>query len=312
LRKPLVLAFIAVALAAAGAGLSACGGAEQPAARDPITVTVTVTEPAPPPPPPAEEDDLQADVLTPTDESALTTFDGEYFAVDYPADWSVETAEVSKGTYLDTTIRNAQDRDVMLRIDVTPGSDAKPASVAAEVEAYLRRQPGYRRLRYEPTMFLGYDALRWDFVVEERGVLLRKSDIFFTTEAGDGVAALIQAPARSYRSRLDELEAARDSLVVAGEGSSTASDRVDAAEFCATHECIDNFEEGRGYTVQCADGTWSQSGGIQGACSHHGGLAGSGGAPSVGDVDDNGDGSTYNWCGAARDGDGDGRWCEGR
>jgi hypothetical protein len=28
-------------------------------------------------------------------------------------------------------------------------------------------------------------------------------------------------------------------------------------------------------------------------------------------VDDNGDGSTENWCGASRDGDGDGLWCEG-
>jgi hypothetical protein len=35
---------------------------------------------------------------------------------------------------------------------------------------------------------------------------------------------------------------------------------------------IPNYDEGRGYRVQCADGTFSHSGGIQGACSHHGGL----------------------------------------
>jgi len=35
---------------------------------------------------------------------------------------------------------------------------------------------------------------------------------------------------------------------------------------------IPNYDEGNGYRVQCADGMYSQSGGIQGACSGHGGL----------------------------------------
>jgi hypothetical protein len=35
---------------------------------------------------------------------------------------------------------------------------------------------------------------------------------------------------------------------------------------------IPNYENGRGYRVQCNDGTYSRSGGIQGACSHHGGV----------------------------------------
>jgi hypothetical protein len=34
---------------------------------------------------------------------------------------------------------------------------------------------------------------------------------------------------------------------------------------------IPNYDEGNGYPVQCADGMWSQSGGVQGACSGHGG-----------------------------------------
>jgi hypothetical protein len=32
---------------------------------------------------------------------------------------------------------------------------------------------------------------------------------------------------------------------------------------------IPNYENGKGYPVECADGQWSKSGGIQGACSHH-------------------------------------------
>ena len=41
--------------------------------------------------------------------------------------------------------------------------------------------------------------------------------------------------------------------------------------FCATHQCIANFPNGRGYVVQCNDGDWSHSGGLSGACSDHGG-----------------------------------------
>jgi hypothetical protein len=35
---------------------------------------------------------------------------------------------------------------------------------------------------------------------------------------------------------------------------------------------IPNYDNGNGYRVQCDDGTYSHSGGIQGACSHHGGI----------------------------------------
>jgi hypothetical protein len=42
--------------------------------------------------------------------------------------------------------------------------------------------------------------------------------------------------------------------------------------FCTTHACIPNYDNGNGTTVQCGDGTYSHSGGIQGACSHHGGV----------------------------------------
>jgi hypothetical protein len=43
-------------------------------------------------------------------------------------------------------------------------------------------------------------------------------------------------------------------------------------DFCETHACIPNFDEGTGAIVQCADGMYSHSGDIQGACSWHGGI----------------------------------------
>lgn len=44
-------------------------------------------------------------------------------------------------------------------------------------------------------------------------------------------------------------------------------------DFCTFTPCIASFWNGRGYVVQCGDGLYSKSGGIQGACSSHGGVA---------------------------------------
>jgi hypothetical protein len=48
-----------------------------------------------------------------------------------------------------------------------------------------------------------------------------------------------------------------------------------SADFCDTHVCIPNYDNGSGSTVRCRDGSYSHSGGKQGACSHHGGVASS-------------------------------------
>jgi hypothetical protein len=51
-----------------------------------------------------------------------------------------------------------------------------------------------------------------------------------------------------------------------------SSSSASGANFCDAHDCIPNFDNGRGSIVQCVDGTYSHSGGIQGACSDHGGV----------------------------------------
>jgi hypothetical protein len=58
----------------------------------------------------------------------------------------------------------------------------------------------------------------------------------------------------------------------APESSETEAESHPEGEgFCSSHTCIPNFENGRGYPVECSDGEWSKSGGISGACSGHGG-----------------------------------------
>lgn len=66
---------------------------------------------------------------------------------------------------------------------------------------------------------------------------------------------------------------APDSPPVAEEPSPTYDEDIPEEPPTAPGENIPNYENGRGYRVQCEDGTYSQSGGIQGACSWHGGVA---------------------------------------
>jgi hypothetical protein len=42
--------------------------------------------------------------------------------------------------------------------------------------------------------------------------------------------------------------------------------------FCSEHQCIGEFSSEPGTVAECNDGTFSHSGHIQGACSHHGGV----------------------------------------
>ena len=143
---------------------------------------------------------LPAPAPEPTpDASAYTTFYGEYFEIAHPADWTIETAEVSKGSYLDTTIRDPADEDRMLRIDVTPdASSTDPVEEAAPVVAALRRQSGYREMAHERTTVGGLDALYWEFEVNESGRRLHKVDLVFINQYGEAVAVLTQAPAEQW------------------------------------------------------------------------------------------------------------------
>jgi hypothetical protein len=198
---------------------------------------------------------------------SYTTYSGAYFSVDYPDTWDVEAAEVRKGAYYDTTIRSLSDPDLMIRVDVTPRASADAFASANDVESYLAGQPGYRRLRFAPITFGGYDAVDWEFVVSEKGVQLHKQDTFFDDASGNGFAILTQAPANQFARWRAAFEQVRQSLLVAPPPAESAPGDSSTVDFCASHACIDNFYDGGGYIVQCNDGMWSHSGGLPGACS---------------------------------------------
>jgi hypothetical protein len=214
--------------------------------------------------------------------NSLASYDTSSFGVSYPSTWSATTT-ASPG-YHDTTIRSA-DGLHLVRVDVqdvAPNSD--PEVLATPVEKGLESQPGYRLLGWGPSSLGAYDALRWEFVVNENGVLLRKVDTFFVDNDGAGIAILVQAPAAGYQYWQPVFKQIRQSLAVNDSAPATEPATPPAAaipqpapsgsSFCDTHACIPNFDNGNGYPVECADGMWSDSGGVQGACSGHGGELG--------------------------------------
>jgi hypothetical protein len=116
----------------------------------------------------------------------------------------------------------------------------------------------------EPTLRYGHGWSSANFYCwsESTGVTCRSLYSRHGVEVNrDGITALIwKAPVLAASGGLG--------------GDSSSSIGGSGDDFCSTHTCIADFEDGTGYTVQCADGTWSQSGGKPGACSWHGGEAG--------------------------------------
>jgi hypothetical protein len=258
---------VALASGSVVLGLAAgCSTGDRNAAAPARTETVirTVTKAAAAAPPPHRRPALP---ISPS----YATYTGTYFKLDYPDTWDVEAAEVRKGGYYDTTIRSLSDPGLMIRVDVTPGASADAYTSANDVEGFLAGQPGYRRLRFAPVTFAGYDGVDWEFIVPEKGVLLHKQDTFFNDESGHGFAILTQAPAGQFARWRSAFEQVRQSLLVTPPPAEPVPSDSSATDFCASHACIDNFDNGSGYIVQCNDGMWSHSGGLQGACSYHGG-----------------------------------------
>jgi len=147
--------------------------------------------------------------------ASWVSYNGTYFDIDYPDTWIVRSAEADKGTYLDTTIASPGDSSTLIRVDVSPGVDSQdPEAAAAPVVAQLRREARYRLLDYRLFTFEGYNALHWEFLVSEGGVLMHKEEVVFTSASGDDFGVLVQAPASEYSALASFFTQVFDSLSV--------------------------------------------------------------------------------------------------
>jgi hypothetical protein len=105
------------------------------------------------------------------------------------------------------------------------------------------------------------------------------ADYIFVDFPIAAVETYSDAQARAYAARRDvghptaPYEPPEESEQEGGSGEDEVGSYSHAGDesFCDEHECIGDFETDGGYVVECADGSYSHAGGIQGACSHHGG-----------------------------------------
>jgi hypothetical protein len=140
-------------------------------------------------------------------------FAGQAFSVAYPAGWTVANAETPASWGTDTTIVSPTDAHTLMRIDVaTHPPTLDPVNAAEPVIAGVARQPGYRPLGITAGTLDGRSTERWEFVVQEDGILLHKEDDFFFTPSGIGVAILTSAPADAYGSLAARFAALRQTL----------------------------------------------------------------------------------------------------
>jgi hypothetical protein len=119
--------------------------------------------------------------------------------------------------------------------------------------------------RFAGTWTLARTNGRWEAAslhIEKTGGGTERTDYRECDDTGGSTASRVTAP--------DSSGSAPDYVPDDSDAPDTSTG--DDPGFCDTHDCIPNFDNGNGSIVQCADGTYSHSGGIQGACSHHGGV----------------------------------------
>jgi len=189
---------------------------------------VDVSQPCAPAvdPPPAAP---PAPAPAPAPPPSLTTYYGSTFNLDYPDTWAIESQEQDKGSYIDTTVRDPQQSGRMIRVDLAPGNLADPMTSALALERGLSSEPGYRRIAMTPTTFEGFDAVWWEFVAYEHGVLVHKVDIQFMTGT-DGWAILTQAPETEYSSWSSVFDQVRSSLAISDSATAQSADPSGSAD----------------------------------------------------------------------------------
>ena len=134
----------------------------------------------------------------PTRAPALEQFAGIDFSIGYPASFSVETNEVDKGGYEDTTFRKSGTEDTLVRVNFSAGDMSSGMDSAYQLEEGVASSAGYRRIGITPTTLAGMPAARWEFLTTtDSGRTLRTVNILGHNSAG-GWGLMTRAPETGY------------------------------------------------------------------------------------------------------------------
>lgn len=190
-------------------------------------------------------------------------------------------ADANKSAVKTVSVTQTSQADISAR----PGKQATKARTFKNCDANIKAKIGTTSCGFANNTFYEYwisgESSSIRVYSPATGITYRTRCTTYTDpivcKSGDGaIVKFSQASIDAYNQQAADAYAAKSDL-----GTSASSDRPDdgsssgsgsSSNFCDTHDCIPNYPNGNGTTVQCADGTYSQSGGIQGACSHHGGV----------------------------------------
>ena len=143
------------------------------------------------------------------------TFSGRAFSIKYPAGWIIQTNEKRYPWGTDTTVVSPTNAHTLLRVDVSPNLKTSDPLTASRAEiTQVSQQPGYQQLGLTSNAVNGNPGERWEFLVNENGVVEHSVDQFIITPSGDGLAILTQAPASQYASLAKEFTALRQTIAV--------------------------------------------------------------------------------------------------
>jgi hypothetical protein len=143
------------------------------------------------------------------------TFTGRTFSIKYPAGWIIQTNEKRYPWGTDTTVVSPTSAHTLLRVDVSPNLTTSDPLTASRSEInQVSQQPGYQQLALNSNTVNGNPGERWEFLVNENGVVEHSVDQFIITPSGDGLAILTQAPASEYASLAKEFTALRQTIAV--------------------------------------------------------------------------------------------------
>ncbi len=144
-----------------------------------------------------------------------TTFTGRVFSIKYPAGWIIQSNQKRYPWGTDTTVVSPTDGHTLLRVDVSPNLKTSDPLTASRAEInQVSQQPGYQQLGLTSNTVNGNRGERWEFLVNENGVVEHSVDQFIITPSGDGLAILTQAPTSQYASLAKEFTALRQTIAV--------------------------------------------------------------------------------------------------
>ncbi|MGI9557568.1 MAG: hypothetical protein ACR2N5_06475, partial [Solirubrobacterales bacterium] len=119
----------------------------------------------------------------------LEQLDADAFTVDVPTGWDVAVGPEAEAGDPPGTVRSTQltspDGSIRLTINRRPTDPRTPEEQAASAEQSAADQPGYRRLRYEPTTVGGRETFLWQFEKSDAELGDAEATAYFLNFGGD-------------------------------------------------------------------------------------------------------------------------------